>query len=278
MINKRVKSMEKTTGINMTIILVLFFLVTNVDGLKVSVTGAAGGSSSSFNQEFNLADDSSVDGKILIDGYSIHPDIKITEPSRKYKGLDYGEWNAEWWKWAFSMPIDKHPLFDTADASEGQEGNVWFIGSGFIGGDVDRSIIIPSGTRLFIPLFNYEASTIEGNGEGAELIANVESVMKDVKDLYAEIDGSSIVIDESFRAPSGLFEFGPLPDNNVLQFFGVDAPEGATSEAAADGYYMMLNPLPPGDHKIKWSSNWGDVFTQNVEYEVLVQPKGQYLK
>src|SRR5437868_1105498 len=43
-------------------------------------------------------------------------------------GKSYGEWSAEFWKWEFSLPINQHPLFDTADCSAGQSGQVWFLG------------------------------------------------------------------------------------------------------------------------------------------------------
>src|SRR5690242_15482225 len=47
-------------------------------------------------------------------------------------GATYGEWSARWWQWAFSLPVDHHPLFDTADCSAGQSGPVWFLGASFV--------------------------------------------------------------------------------------------------------------------------------------------------
>src|SRR5689334_15805444 len=42
-------------------------------------------------------------------------------------GMTYGQWSARWWQWAFSLPIDRSPLFGTADCSAGQSGLVWFL-------------------------------------------------------------------------------------------------------------------------------------------------------
>ena len=49
----------------------------------------------------------------------------------KFEGKTYGEWSAEFWKWELSLPIDHHPLFDTAPVSAGQTGHVWFLGGTF---------------------------------------------------------------------------------------------------------------------------------------------------
>jgi hypothetical protein len=257
----------------------LFFFVPGVNGLRVDVSQGSGGSSDSINYDFNVAGDASVDGKILMDKSGCHPTIKIIKPSKK---VDYGDWNKKWWLWAFSMPTTAHPLYDTAPASEGQKGDVWFIGSGFVGGDIDRKITIPYGTDLFIPLFNVEASNIEGKQDGySDLKKTVKTWMGNVKDLSATIDGSEISEKNFYHAPTDIFTNGPLPKDNVLQFLGYKgAKKGAIIKSAADGYYMMLDALPPGDHLIKWSSTWDnpdpiDDFPQNVEYKIHVKPKCQ---
>jgi len=59
--------------------------------------------------------------------------LKVVAPDKTFRGLTYGEWSVEWWQWALSLPTDAHPLFDTAPASEGQVGNVWFLGVKFDG-------------------------------------------------------------------------------------------------------------------------------------------------
>ena len=97
----------------------------------------------------------------------------VIPPQAKYRGLSYGEWGARQTQWFFSLPVDHHPLYDTADCSAGQSGNVWFLGGtfasseikpGVILGEADRDCTIPSGTALFFPLVSAECSEAEGNG------------------------------------------------------------------------------------------------------------------
>jgi hypothetical protein len=49
-----------------------------------------------------------------------------------------------------------------------------------------------------------------------------------------------------------LFEWGPLPQNNVFQFLGLNAPAGTTSPAVGVGYFLLLEPLSVGQHVINY--------------------------
>jgi hypothetical protein len=176
-----------------------------------------------------------------------------------------------------SLPINQHPLFDTADCSEGQPfDDVWFLGGtltstelapGVVIGEVTRNCTVPAGTALFFPIVNTECSTLEGNGTteeemrgcanfAADHITVAECTIDDVP-----VDGS---LTERFRTESPLFTFGPLPANNELKFLGVkNANKGATSQAVADGVYLLLAPLPAGPHTLHFSGE--AVFTQEPD-------------
>ena len=177
-------------------------------------------------------------------------------------GRSYGEWSAMWWQWAYSLPVNRHPLFDTADCSEGQSGKVWFLGGAFqfdeapngdVVADKDRECTVPKGTFLFVPIINAEAATLEGNGTTEqELRSAAEEFQNAAQNMSMSIDGVPVADVNSFRVQSPLFIYGPLPDSNVLQFFGFNAPAGAASLAAGDGVYVMVRPLQPGTHIIEF--------------------------
>jgi hypothetical protein len=209
-------------------------------------------------------------------------------------GLTYGEWNAKWWQWAYSLPVNAHPLFDTADCSQGQSGNVWFLGSSFateqgpsgeVIAKVDRTCNIPRGKMLFFPVMNVEGSPLEGNGETeAELRDYTNWIMDHAIDMSAEIDGCPVRNLEQYLAPSPQFTFGPLPENNVLQWLGIDAPAETTSISVANGIYLMLAPLSIGKHTIHFEGTFkftqdpdgfDFVFKQDVNYEITVKPNWQ---
>ena len=221
-----------------------------------------------------------------------NPNPGVLPVNSKSYGMTYGEWSAEFWKWEYSMPVDEHPLFDTADCSEGQSGNVWFLGGTFatteqipgeILGKVTRDCTLPPGKALFFPIVNVECSTVEGNGQTEAELRSCANYFADFivpEDLKATLDNKPIVNLIDYRVESPLFTFGPLPDNNILWEFGyTDAIPGATSLSASDGVHLMLAPLPAGQHKLHYegtinlSSIGGPKFIQDITYNLNVKSK-----
>ena len=96
-------------------------------------------------------------------------DHRIVPPDEIVFARTYGDWAAQWWQWALSLPAAAHPLFDTADCSVGQSGPVWFLGarSCAIGdttcntSQVKRTCTVPFGKLLFFPVLNYADSKLE---------------------------------------------------------------------------------------------------------------------
>jgi hypothetical protein len=196
-------------------------------------------------------------------------------------GRSYGEWSAAWWQWAFSIPGDHHPLTDTADCSVGQSDHVWFLGGSFAaveqGGEfvgiARRSCTVPTGTFLFVPVINAEASTLEGDGTTeSELRATANSLQDLATDMSMTIDDISVPVgdNQSYRVESPLFTYGPLPENNLL-----DADAGLTSPAVGDGVYVMVKPLAVGEHTIHFAGKVAAptfTFRLDITYNITVAP------
>jgi hypothetical protein len=206
----------------------------------------------------------------------------VLPPQSHPFGKTYGEWEAAWWQWAFSLPADHNPLTNTAPVIAGQTGNVWFLAGTFVTepemngvnlGRVTRDETIPAGKALFFPLVNGEASTAEGNGSTE---AELRAVAKGFADatvpssLFVQIDGRSLQGLASYRAQSPLFTYGPLPDNNILGL-----PAGTISQSVADGYHVMLTPLSVGQHTLHFggtSESPGFTFIEDITYHITVAP------
>jgi hypothetical protein len=176
------------------------------------------------------------------------------------------------------------PLYDTANCSAGQLGTVWFLGGTFTAtsfpggstGNVDRKCTVPTGTYLFFPIINSEAATLENDLIDLKLYGCKNSPSAPFKGLsckaryyqnhatglYATIDGVDVENLQSYRVQSPLFQYGPLPLNNVPCNigFGSDCTDldpaksliGKTSDFVGDGVYLLLPPLPAGKHEIKF--------------------------
>lgn len=207
---------------------------------------------------------------------------RVFPPQAKAYGMTYGEWSAKWWQWAYSLPADQHPFFDEggdcSNGANGQFGPVWFLTGVFsVSGTAVRDCTVPIGKALFFPIINVECATIEGNGETEDELRDCTDFYMDlVTNVAAEIDGVAVQNLQDYRFSSPLFTYGPLPDNNVLQFLGFDAPAGATSQSVADGFYLMLTPLSTGEHTIHFTGTFGNPinFTLDITYYLTVSPSG----
>jgi hypothetical protein len=213
------------------------------------------------------------------------PNRHVLPINSKPYGMSYGEWSAAWWQWAYSLPADGHPLFDTADCSEGQSGKVWFLGGtfttveeapGVVVGEAERECTVPAGTALFFPIVNAEANTFDDPDASEEDLRGVANFLGDhIQDLSCTIDGTPVEQLHLFRAESPQFTIGPLPENNIL---GIEA--GSTAKSVGDGVFLMLAPLPKGTHVIEFSGaavftaeddGFDFVFMLNIRYCITVE-------
>ena len=215
-----------------------------------------------------------------------NPNPGIAPINSRPHGASYGEWSARFWQWSYSLPIDHHPLFDTADCSTGQADKVWFLGGSFVSttntwGRSCRSrpgiVPFPAARPFFVAIANSEASTAEGNGDTKAELSAAAKGFQDFFTIYScEIDGVSVKDLGNYRVQSPLYTFGPLPDNNILQYFGINAPAGTTSLSVADGIQIMVEPLSVGGHTIHFHAEApGFNFLLDITYNLTVTPGGK---
>lgn len=218
-------------------------------------------------------------GLNLTNGFSSVASSQVVRPKQKAFEMSYGEWSARWWQFVFGLPEADNPLNDTTGAlcGKGQWGPVFFL-VGTTGGDpVVRACTIPAGKGLLIPVVNFggavpdDADTIEAV---AEMAAGAVD-MVDVSTLSFTIDGVAVknLADYRFRSP--VFSFtGAVPNIFSVAGCGPTAPncyEGFHEQGVAEGYWILLNPLPAGNHTIHLHGeipDWG--FVVDVTYHLQV--------
>jgi hypothetical protein len=74
-------------------------------------------------------------------------DQEIIPVNANAYGNTYGEWSAEWWQWALSIPAAHSPIADTRgkDCTQKQSGPVFYLAGTAGGGAVKRSCTVPKG-------------------------------------------------------------------------------------------------------------------------------------
>ena len=212
---------------------------------------------------------------------------RVIPPDARPHGRTYGEWAAAWWQYVLSVPAGQNPLLDEtgADCAVGQSGHVFFL-AGILnvsGTAVRTECVIPTGTMLFFPIVN----TVCTNEPPPltptdQLRPCAAGPIETATDLVVEIDGAPVGGLERFRAQSDLFGL-TLPADNLLGgqagscHFDPDVGACVPYLAAADGFYLMLPPLPRGEHTLHIHGvmpAFGG-FTLDVSYDPLtVVPRG----
>ena len=179
-------------------------------------------------------------------GRNLNPGV--LPPHASAYGKSLAEWTAVWWQWAIALPIDNHPLFDTAPCGTGQSGKVFFLGGAFTGTATTRDCTVPLGKAILLPIINVECSTVEpppfhGDNE-AELRACAKAFLDSGTAVSANIDGREVQNLNSYRVQSPLFDFS-APDNNSLFI-----PGPVSGLSLSDGVWLLLAPLSAGRHAI----------------------------
>lgn len=195
-------------------------------------------------------------------------------PGAKVSGLDMSQLSAEWWKWAESAPDDVSPLRDMTGkhCAVGQRGEVWFLAGGFGSSRITRKCAIPAGSYVFFPVVNMAYwPEADNDGTTCEQVKAGAALNNDkAVELFASIDGVEIPHVERYRVRTATcFDI----------FERLRGPEGAHKAfpSASDGFWLLLPPLPKGQHAIKFggmynreSGAYGQML-QDIEYYVTVE-------
>jgi hypothetical protein len=229
-------------------------------------------------------------------GTPIPPGSKDAEKRGGYPAL-----TAKWWTWATGI-FPETPILDTTGelCGQGQKGKIWFLAGSFGGtigeGTVERNCTVPANKTLFFPVFNTLWWAPEDGETAAEVrILSNESIVPvigcELREPFsvcnpnvAGLDMEVLVDDEPVEDIFGYRAQSP-PGGSLYQIeegsWGVDFggqappnffPPGDRDPAVADGYWVMLRPLSPGDHTVVIRATVpGDNFELLVTYMLEVK-------
>jgi len=177
-----------------------------------------------------------------------------------------------------SIPIHQNPIFDgtgakTVASQQFSSSPVFYLANAR-GVNVVRTITIPSGKGVLIPVMVVEVSDKERPGEPLDVIAKTDQ--DSVTDLYLNINGNvygdTFLREYRIPAPTAPFDV-EFPDNPIYY-----ASPGK-SKAVADGYYIITEVLPEGNHEIRFKSSlacqgancFEPHFNTDVTYKITVR-------
>ena len=195
--------------------------------------------------------------------------VDILPPDQPWDGLTRGEWDARWFQWTVSLPVDVNPALDTTGerCGYGQSGSVFFLPgnadpSAAEGGDifaqeppqpVERTCVVAEGIAIYANPVSFDCSTAEpppffGRTED-ELRACAHAWLDKATDYQASINGHDVGDLEAYRSSSPLFTL-TFPENNL---FGA---EPVVAQAVSAAYSFIIAPPPPGEYKIALTTRY----------------------
>jgi hypothetical protein len=187
--------------------------------------------------------------------------------------------SAQWWQWALSIPTSVNPMLDGTGGNcmVGQRGKTWFLAGTFFGGNASRTCFVPEGVSLFLPIVNaVNINTPHVCGQKGDLSVQQlrdasDAFIRGVTTLTAELDRRPLT--NVLRVESVVFPV-TLPEDNVFdapcQSIG-NVPAGVFSPGVDTGYYLMLDPLPVGSHRLTFhAENPSQNFSAKVTYDLRV--------
>lgn len=171
-----------------------------------------------------------------------NPSSLIFAKNDKPNGITYENWTILWWKWLLSIPRSENPAMDQTgvNADLNQPGNKVFFLCQTIEGVQPipcRTITIPLGTSLFLPIINWISIEGENGNTEEELTIVAKKRMDIVSNLQFSINDYQIPIDlRNYRITSSSF-YAYFPPDNIFHVCPGDR------RLVSDGYWIFLKPL-----------------------------------
>ena len=179
---------------------------------------------------------------IFISADSINPGV-FSKDSAPYS-IPYGDWLAKWWQWSFSIRVAEHPrdAYTPEKCAINQEGPVWFLADQ-LGGREERTCTIPAGKAIFVPLLVGVCDYGESDVKSDEDLRRCAMEGNEYGVIEATVDGVKLKNLEQYRTQSGFFNI-TIPEDNIYD----NSP--GIFRALSDGFFVFLEPLPPGKHDV----------------------------
>ena len=141
--------------------------------------------------------------------------------------------------------------------ANGQSGPVWIL-AGTAGGNVERKCEIPQGKAILFPVLNGDCDVITNPTFKTEEDLKKCAWAWHHISVDASIDGQKIPDLDKYFVYSPMYNFTPAENNDL------SLPPGTKDQAISAGYYIMLKPLPVGEHEIHFRGANTDFTVSNA--------------
>ncbi|HIK16999.1 MAG TPA: hypothetical protein IGS53_17170 [Leptolyngbyaceae cyanobacterium M33_DOE_097] len=214
----------------------------------------------------SIVPNSALDTSIKLNKSSNSGPVKVTSPKAHVGGRSQAEWADKWWKENALIPASSNPTV-TEQPFE-QYGPVQFLAGVAGSGSAERNITISTGTHLYVPVitqvvdnYGFDPAWSEQDSRDAAN-AIVDTVTSQFFNSVTSRGETSLISNwENYRQSSKPGGFSYVAgEDNVLGY----EPGVPIDYAVQDGYWVMLNPLRPGDYTFHFGAT-GDYSKMKVD-------------
>jgi len=201
---------------------------------------------------------------------------QVAAPDALVGGKSLGEWNAEFFKWLLPIHTNQSPSLDTTGmfAHVGQpDGPVFFVTKGAnFQGLPPRTFEVEEGKYLYLGLTTTYVDTVNDDPPktAEELMDIASGLIMLIDGLHLAIGGVPVPDLFSYRAKSPAFSIDITePGSNYERSYGGPFT-GLLDPMVADGYAVLIEPLPPGVHVIRWGGHVGPPLDRGTDVTVSI--------
>jgi hypothetical protein len=198
-----------------------------------------------------------VSGFVLLFSATLNPnpmyasiDNFIYPPTSSPLDLPYNEWGKKFWQWWLSIPAQVSPFPDPKKIDYtcfvGLGAFVVFLADPMITAQTPNltyECTIPSDRHILI-LGISELCSYDQDHQTDESLRVCVRERNDFAQQEIFVDGKQVQNVEEFRFTTSFFNV-TFPENNIFTY------PPSTTKGLVDGTWIMLKPLPPGDHTIE---------------------------
>lgn len=200
--------------------------------------------------------------RLLPQPKSYAPYLRMAEIGKPVAGQPLSVWIQRYWQWERSFPSGNQPSADNTGSlcQNRQNQDVFFLSGSVSSSPITRKCTLPTNKYILIPISNVLAQ-FDGKSN-----INCDTLQKTAREaneaaINLSIHLSNMTLGSDFmsKIESGCFN---LTDNT----------RGVSGLAAGAGFWVVLEPLKPGQYFIRFTGKYlYDGFYQDVSYHIEVE-------